>query len=274
MPESTWEEALRGGDLAGALALAKERIRANPNDADLRLLLAHLNILAGDWQSAEKQLKVYGGFASSQEDKLLVMTIHSLIESEGQRLAVLAGEREPLIFGDPLPWAGDLIQMHRHLRAGEHEAAVLCREQVAEAAGPVAGNVGGKRFAWLGDTDWRFCSIFEAVIGGSYYWLPVQRVLHITLGEPKGLRDLVWQPVNFRFVNGGESPGFIPARYPGSEASDNPDIVLSRGTVWEETAPGIVIARGQRVLTDGDNDYSILDVRRIEFEPPEVEPAV
>jgi type VI secretion system protein ImpE len=100
----------------------------------------------------------------------------------------------------------------------------------------------------------------------------VQRILHITLGEPRGLRDLIWQPVNFRFINGGESPGFIPVRYPDSEKSDNPDLVLSRGTVWDEVAPGIVLARGQRVFTDGDNDYSVMDVRRIEFEHPEVEP--
>ena len=133
MPESSWQEALRGGDLTGALGLAKESIRANPNDADLRLLLVHLNILAGDWESAEKQLKVYGGFATSQEDKLLVMTVSSLIESEGQRRAVLAGDREPLIFGDPLPWVGDLVQMHRHLRAGESDAATRCRSRVAEA---------------------------------------------------------------------------------------------------------------------------------------------
>jgi len=272
MAESTWEEALRSGDLSGALGLAKEQIRAKPNDADLRLLLLHLNALAGDWESALKQLKVYGDLATGQESKLLGMTLSALIESEGQRNAVLAGTQEPLIFGQPLPWVGDLIQMHRHLRAGEYDAACRCRAQVAESAGAVSGTIGGKPFPWLGDTDWRFCSIFEAVIGGSYYWVPLQCVLRITLGEPTGLRDLIWQPVNFRFINGGESPGFIPARYPGSEKSDNPDIVLSRGTVWEEIAPGIVIARGQRVLTDGDNDYSLLDVRRIEFDEPVAEP--
>ena len=273
MPESTWEEVLRGGDLTGALVLVKERIRANPNDGELRLVLVHLAALKGDWDSALKQIKVYGDLSSDEQRQLLVMMVTSLIESEEQRRAVLAGEQEPVIFADPLPWAGDLIQMHRHLRAGEYAAASRCRERVAEVAGPVPGNIDGHRFQWLGDTDWRFCAVFEAVIGGCYYWLPVQRILHITLAAPRGLRDLIWQPVNFRFINGGESPGFIPARYPGSEKSGNPDLILSRGTVWDEVAPGIVLAKGQRVFTDGDNDYSILDVRRIEFEPPEVEPS-
>jgi type VI secretion system protein ImpE len=272
MPESTWEEALRSGDLPGALALAKERIRASPNDGDLRLLLVHLAALGGDWSSALKQIKVYGEISSDEQRELLVMTVTALIGSEEQRRGVLSGNQDPVIFADPLPWAGDLIQMQRHLKAGEYEAASRCRERVTEVAEPVPGKIDGRRFQWLGDTDWRFCSVFEAVIGGSYYWLPVQRILHITLGEPRGLRDLIWQPVNFRFINGGESPGFIPVRYPDSEKSDNPDLVLSRGTVWDEVAPGIVLARGQRVFTDGDNDYSVMDVRRIEFEHPEVEP--
>ena len=274
MPESTWEDALRGGNLSGALGLVKERIRASPNDGELRLVLAHLAALGGDWDAALKQTKVYGDLSSDGQRQLLVMTVTALIESEDQRRAVLAGEREPVIFADPLPWAGDLIQMHRHLRAGEYAAACSCRDRVAELADPVPGTIDGRRFPWLGDTDWRFCAVFEAVIGGTYYWLPAQRILHLTLAEPRGLRDLIWQPVNFRFINGGESPGFIPVRYPGSEMSGNSDLVLSRGTVWDEVAPGIVLAKGQRVFTDGDNDYSILDVRRIEFEPPEVEPTV
>lgn len=272
MPQSTWEEALRDGDLTGALELVKARIRANPNDGELRLVLVHLAVLAGDWDSALKQIKLYGELATDEQRELLVMTVTSLIGSEEQRRAVLAGDREPVMFADPLPWAGDLIQMHRHLRAGEYEAAVRCRDRVAELAEPVPGNIDGKRFPWLGDTDGRFCAVLEAVIGGTYYWLPVQRILHITLAEPRGLRDLIWQPVNFRFINGGESPGFIPVRYPGSEKNSNPELVLSRGTVWDEVAPGIVFATGQRVFTDGENDYPILDVRRIEFEQPEVEP--
>ncbi len=271
MPDSTWEEALKGGDLPTALALTKERIRANPNDGDLRLLLVHLALLGGDWSSALKQIKVYGEISADEQRELLVMTVTSLIGSEEQRRAVLFGDQDPVVFADPLPWAGDLIQMLRHLKAGEYEAASHCRERVSEVAEAVPGRIDGHRFQWLGDSDWRFCSVMEAVIGGTYYWLPVQRILHITLGEPRGLRDLIWQPVNFRFINGGESPGFIPVRYPDSEKSANSALVLSRETVWDEVAPGIVLAKGQRVFTDGDNDFSILDTRRIEFEHPVVE---
>jgi type VI secretion system protein ImpE len=273
MSPSTWEEALRSGDLSGALAAVKQGIRGNPSDADLRLVLLHLALLDGDWDGALKQLKLYGELSSDENSQLLVLTLSSLIESEEQRRAVLSGEREPLIFAEPPAWVGGLAQMNRHLAAGEFEAAAGCRERVAEEAPAIPGTVDGTRFDWLGDTDWRFCAVLEAVIGGSYYWLPIERLRRITLSEPKGLRDLVWCPVNFQFTNEGESPGFIPVRYPGSEDSENRDLALARGTVWDEAAPGIVLAKGQRVLTDGDHDYSLLDVRRIEFEHPEVEPA-
>lgn len=274
MSGSTWEEALRQGDLAGALAAAKDGIRANPGEAELRLVLAHLNALGGDWESATKQLKLYGDLATDDKRQLLVITVGSLIDSEKQRREVLAGEREPLIFGDPLPWVADLIQMHRHARAGENAAALATRDRVIDQAEAVPGRIDGTAFSWLGDTDWRFPAVFEAVIGGSYYWLPVQRLLGITLKEPKGLRDLIWCPVTFKLTNGGETPGFIPTRYPGSESSENQDLVLARGTVWDEPSPGMVVAKGQRVLTDGEKDYSLLDVRRVDFEHPDIERAL
>lgn len=271
MSQVTWEDALRSGDLSGALAAVKDSVRAKPGDGDLRLVLVHLAALAGDWEPAVKQLKLYGDLATDDKRQLLVITVTSLIEAETQRAAVMAGGREPLIFGDPLPWVGDLIQMHRHLLAGETEAALRCRDQVVEAAESVSGTIDGKHFPWLGDTDSRFPAVFEAIIGGSYYWLPVQRLLGVTLHEPKGLRDLIWLPVNFQFTNGGDSPGYLCVRYPGSEKSDNQDMALSRGTIWDEPSPGLVTAKGQKVLTDGENDYSLLEVRKIEFEHPDIE---
>jgi type VI secretion system protein ImpE len=274
MSQATWEEALRSGDLSGALAAVKESVRAKPADGDLRLVLMHLAALSGEWESAVKQLKLYGDLGTDEQRQLLVITVTSLIEAETQRAAVLAGEREPLIFGDPLPWVADLIQMHRHLRAGEIAAALQCRDKVTDAAEAVSGMIDGKHFPWLGDSDSRFPAVFEAVIGGSYYWLPVQRLLGITLMEPKALRDLIWRPVNFKFTNGADTPGFLCVRYPGSEKSENQDLALSRGTLWDEPAPGLVIAKGQKVLTDGENDYSLLEVRKIEFEHPDIERAL
>ncbi|WP_035607987.1 type VI secretion system accessory protein TagJ [Haloferula sp. BvORR071] len=271
MSQVTWEDALRSGDLSGALAAIKESVRAKPTDGDLRLVLMHLAALSGEWESAVKQLKLYGDLGTDEQRQLLVITVTSLVEAETQRVAVLAGEREPLIFGDPLPWMADLIQMHRHLRAGETEAALQCRDKVTDAAESVPGTIDGKRFAWLGDTDSRFPAIFEAVIGGSYYWLPVQRLLGVRVSTPKTLRDLIWLPVNFQFTNGSDTPGFLCARYSGSEKSENQNLALSRGTVWDEPQPGLVKAAGQKVLTDGENDYSLLEVRKIEFEHPDIE---
>ena len=274
MSQVTWEEALRSGDLSGALAAIKESVRAKPADGDLRLVLMHLAALSGEWEPAVKQLKLYGDLGTDEQRQLLVLTVTSLLDAETQRAAVFAGTREPLIFGDPLPWVADLIQMHRHLLAGETGAALQCREKVTEAAESVPGTIDGKRLAWLGDTDSRFPAIFEAVIGGSYYWLPVQRLLGIRISEPKALRDLIWLPVTFLLTNGSDTPGFLCVRYPGSEKSENQDLALARGTVWDEPVPGLVKAVGQKVFTDGESDYSILEVRKLEFEHPDTERAL
>jgi type VI secretion system protein ImpE len=64
MSQATWEDALRSGDLSGALAAVKDSVRAKPGDGDLRLVLMHLAALTGEWESAVKQLKGIRGQAA------------------------------------------------------------------------------------------------------------------------------------------------------------------------------------------------------------------
>ena len=76
------------------------------------------------------------------------------------------------------------------------------------------------------------------------------------------LRDLIWLPVQFVWTNGGEAVGLIPARYPGSEASDDPQVRLARKTVWEERN-GIPTGLGQRILATDAEEKGLLDMREI-----------
>ena len=66
-------------------------------------------------------------------------------------------------------------------------------------------------------------------------------------------------------VNGTTLPVFLPVRYPGSEKSENPLHQLARLTEWTEREPGFYTGLGQRQWSNGDQDFSLLQVRRIAF---------
>ena len=79
----------------------------------------------------------------------------------------------------------------------------------------------------------------------------------------KDLRDLVWLPAQFTWVNGGEAFGLIPTRYPGSETAQDTAIQLARKTEWIELAEGIYQGMGQRMLATDQDEYPLLDIRSI-----------
>src|SRR5262249_40017356 len=124
----------------------------------------------------------------------------------------------------------------------------------------------GQDFAWLADADSRFGPVLEVIINGRYFWLPFQRVRSIALELPSDLRDCVWMPGRFSFTNKGETVGFIPTRYFGSERSNDPLLKLARKTEWKEISEGTSVGSGQRTLATDSNDYPLMDVRHIRFE--------
>jgi len=266
---ASWEDALRDRDLPQALEIAKDLVRNDPADSDHRLLLLHLYCIDGQWESANKQLKVFEGLSKDAEKEMLIMTLGSLLQCEAYRRAVFAGEEDPVIFGEPLPWVAPMVQMMKHLTAGEIDAAQSARESALESVEPLPGKIDGKPFAWLGDTDWRLGPLLEVHTGGSYNWVPVHRIRKITIGEPSSIRDLVWTSANFTWITGGETPGYIPTRYIGSENLDEVAMKMGRQTEWTEPFPDIIYGHGQRVFTTGEDDFSLMDIRTIEFDHPE-----
>ena len=100
---------------------------------------------------------------------------------------------------------------------------------------------------------------------GKYYWIPFDRIRRLTLEAPTDTRHLVWIPAQATWTTGGESAVLIPTRYPGTEAATDDRLRLARLPPWDELAPGQYAGLGQRMLTAGDRDFPILDIRTLEF---------
>jgi type VI secretion system protein ImpE len=126
--------------------------------------------------------------------------------------------------------------------------------------------VGSEPFAWIADQDARLGPMLEAIVNGRYYWLPFQRLKEIRVEKPSDLRDFVWTPAYLTLANGGETVALIPTRYPGSEASPDGAIRMSRKTTWEEVDGDTALGLGQRILITDQGELPIMDVRSISLD--------
>src|SRR5216683_2764995 len=147
------------------------------------------------------------------------------------------------------------------------------RDEAFAAAPATRGVIDDQPFEWIADADPRLGPVLEAIISGRYYWVPFNHIREIRVEAPADLRDVVWMPAYFTWANGGESVGLIPTRYPGSQASADPQLRLARRTDWAERGAELFVGLGQRMLATDAGEYPIMDARAIRLETEATEAA-
>ena len=257
-------ELLQAADPAAALQALTEEVRARPADSKLRVFLAQLLCVLGQWERALNQLDVAAGL-----DALAVpmkQVYGEAIRCEGLRAEVFAGTRTPMVFGQPDEWLALLIESLLRQGRGEPQLAEDLRQRAFEAAPATAGRIDGKPFDWLADADMRLGPVLEAYVNGRYYWIPFARLAEVKLEKPEDLRDCVWLPAHLQFENGGETLALVPTRYEGTEKCGEGALQLARRTEWRELRPEVWAGLGQRMCSGSDGEeHAILDVREIVF---------
>ncbi|HEY5891845.1 MAG TPA: type VI secretion system accessory protein TagJ [Chthoniobacterales bacterium] len=259
----TPQEFVRTGDLGGALASAQTAVRKNPSDSQARIFLFQLQCVLGNWEKALTQLQVLSEMDA--DCMLLAQIFRPILGCEMLRADVFAGKRTPIIFGEPEEWMGKLVHANRLSATGEFEAAAELRTEALDAAEVSSGDIDGQPFEWIADSDSRLGPVLEVIMDGVYRWVPFSRTSSIHLEVPQDLRDLVWIAAQFTWTNGGEGSGVIPARYPGSETATDSALQLARKTEWKELPGHLFSGLGQRMLTTDQNEFGLLDIRKIQF---------
>ena len=258
------EELLRAGRLQEALVALEGQVRSEPADAKLRVFLFQLLAVMGDWERALSQLNVAAELDAI--NLLMAQVCRAALNCEALRSEVFAGKRSPLIFGEPDEWIGWLVQANQMVAEGKYQGAQKLRERAFEAAPAIAGSIDNQKFEWIADADSRLGPVLEAIIDGKYYWVPFTAIKRIRIESPSDLRDVVWSPVHFTWTNGGESAGFIPTRYPGSESSEDSAIELSRKTEWAEHPGDTYLGLGQRVFATDIDEFPLMQVRQVDLD--------
>lgn len=265
----TPEEHLAGGDPDLALAALQDRIRANAADPKLRIFLFQLLCVQGDWKRAITQLKLCAELAPSALP--MAQTYREAIICEVYREKVFAGEKAPLIFGEPEEWVALLIEALKHLAAGRVDQAATLREQAFDVAPACAGTLNGSPFDWIADADMRLGPVIEAVVNGRYFWIPFASVRTLDFDPPVDLRDLVWTPATISLRNGGSVVALLPTRYAGTAAQGTKAEKLSRATSWTDAGGETFVGRGQRLWTTDKADVPLMEARNLTILPDSTE---
>jgi type VI secretion system protein ImpE len=263
------ENTLREGDPVKALSHLVAAVKTKPADARLRIFMSQLLCVLGQWERAHTQLNVTADLMPSA-GPMREMVGHAL-RCELLRAEVFAGKRAPMVFGHPEQWLAMLIESLLQAGQGNQAMSDDLAKRAFDEAPAVPGAINGETFDWIADADSRLGPVLEAFVNGKYYWIPFSRLTKVLMEAPKDLRDMVWMPAYLTFDNGGEVVAMIPTRYPGSQSSQDPQILLSRKTEWQplgqpdsERFAGL----GQRVLTTSRGDHDLLSTLLIELVPP------
>jgi type VI secretion system protein ImpE len=257
------EEYFRDGNLQGALEDLQEQIRNHPENSRYRIFLFQLLTVLGQWKRALSQLNVLDKL--EKDTWPMVQMYREAIQCEVLRAEIFAGRQQPLIFGEPPPWMAWLLESLRLTAEAQYEQAVSLRDQAFDLADESSGTIDDQPFKWIADADSRLGPVLELIVNGRYYWAPIQQIRTINVNPAEDLRDLVWLPAQFTWVNGGEALGLIPTRYPGSENAQDSDIQLARTTQWKELTDGVYQGLGVRMLTTDQDDYPVVNIREVTF---------
>ena len=252
------------GKLQDALLDLKEQVRKEPENSRYRIFLFQLLAVMGDWERALNQLNVLSDLDVSTLPMLHIY--REAIQCESLRREIFAGRKKPLLLGEPPEWVATLLESLRLLGEKQYEPASSLRSQAFEQAPESSGTIDGHSFKWIADADARLGPMVEAILNAKYYWVPFEQINAVTIPEPKDLRDKIWLPAQFTWTNGGQANGLIPARYAGSESSQDPMIQLGRKTDWTPLTDGVYQGLGQRMLATDQDEYPLLDIRQISIE--------
>ena len=259
----TPEDHLKSGDLDATLATLQDKVRKSPADPKLRIFLFQLLCVLGDWKRAITQLKL-----SAEMDEAATMmarTYREAIICEVYREKVFAGEKEPLVMGEPQEWLALLIEAQKVLAKGEPDKAADLRGRAFELAPAVGGMADGQAFEWIADADMRLGPVLEIIVNGRYFWLPFNQIGALTMEPPSDLRDAVWTAATLRVANGGEMPALIPTRYCGTVDSGDAAARLARATEWVDAGAETFTGLGQCLFATDQGDIPLLDLRQLQM---------
>ncbi|MBZ5653775.1 MAG: tetratricopeptide repeat protein [Acidobacteriia bacterium] len=255
-------ELLEAGQLTGAIERAAAEVKAKPGDPAARTFYFELLCLNGDLDRAAKQLDV---LASATGELGSGVNIYlGAIQAEKERRRFFHRGPRPHVVGAP-PYANAYLEAVEHYAAGNLSAAANLLEKAAEDERSLRGTLNGAEIHELSDSNDLLAPFLEVIMDGHYSWVPWEAIQSLSVPEPRYLRDLVWAPASMTLHSGDRGEVLVYSLYVDSHLQED-DVKLGRRTIWSADRTEFTIAYGQKVITSGDTDCPILEIRALEVE--------
>jgi type VI secretion system protein ImpE len=251
---------LRAGMLDAALAAANGAVRQAPADANARILLAELLLLAGNLERAD--LLLDAAAALDPSTALMISKFRQLLRAEMARRQFWHDGRMPEMLGIPKQSEQALLAANVAWRAGD--AATAGRQTgIAETTrSTTPARIDGRAYADFRDADDLCGGNLEVLTTtGKFYWLPLSGVETIMFHSPRRPRDLAWRRADIAVTDGPDGTVYLPALYCGIEPPGSDGLRLGRETAWSDTLP--VRGQGQRVFLAGEHGLGIMDLTEV-----------
>ena len=232
----TATDLFQAGRLDEAVQAIGVDLRRDPTDSKRRTFLFELLCFSGEYDRAEKQLDILAD--SSKEAAMGALLYRSALQAERTR--------------------------RRMFETGDFPLG---------AAPPVGGQVDQRPCESIEDADPRLGARLEVYAAGAYLWIPFEHIASLEIQPPKRLRDLLWIPAllhtgpAFKGRELGEV--LLPVLTPLASKHPDAQVRLGRQTLWQESTDGDSIPAGQKMFLADEEEFPILEVRRLQFSAPQ-----
>ncbi|MBO0697462.1 MAG: hypothetical protein J2P46_03645 [Zavarzinella sp.] len=232
-------------------------VRDRPDDIGERLLLCALLAYTGDRGVVREQLEPL--LSGPPEIGAYVAEWRDLVAADDAR----HGGAAPEFMIDPPPHVLRRLEAYRNLVAGRSEGVHEMTDAAEELAPWVEGYVDGRAFDGWRDADDLLGPILELFHAGRYFWLPVDQVRTVRLGDEDDLRDRLYRPATVRLADGRDWEVFLPTLYAGTVDHPEEGIRSGAGIDWVERA-GLMRGVGARLFLFGEEELTAEEFRHVE----------
>jgi type VI secretion system protein ImpE len=260
------KELFQAGRLQNAIDALSTEIKARPTDFGSRAFLCELLCFAGQIERADKQLDA---LSQLQPDFAVgVALFRQLLRAAMHRHQCFTEGRLPEFVAKP----SETLQRHLaalvELRGGDPAIAERRLTEGESLRVRPVGVCDGQPFDDLRDLDDLLAPILEVFTAdGRYFWIEWSQLIRLDLKPIEHPRDLLWRPAQIVVEGGPHGAVFVPALYPGSEASSDDTRRLGRATDWEKGPGELVRGVGQRMLLIGEESCPFHELKQISIKP-------
>lgn len=240
------EEWLSQGNLEEAIAQARQDVSRTPENAGFRFLLFELLVLAEDFDGAENELR-----HCAIADPNLAESVEfyqGLLNAERLRYNCLnkaIGAPQALL--EPPSYGTTFIQALWLLCQSRVEEAEALLARGWQEVPKISGSLDGERFTEIRDADDVLGPFLEALVPGSYFWIPFEQIERINFKHRRGYQETIWMPAYLEMKGGIQGDLWIPSLYSGTGAKDD-FLRLGQMTTWDYPSKSIGRVYGQRDL--------------------------